>query len=505
MSLLLFAALAVAEPARYGLVIGANRGSGDDVPLRFAEQDAGRVADVLRSLGDIDPANLVVLRGANSADVRHALATLSRRIAAESTDESSLIVYYSGHADEGNLHLEGTELPLSEVRALVSAVPAKLRVVVLDACQSAAFMQRKGGTPVAAFKIVQPEQTLAEGLAVLTAGAAGEDAQESERLQGGVFTHHLVVGLSGAADTSGDRKVTLDEAYRYAYARTLSTTSLAPVVQHPSYSFDLRGQADVVLTTLDDPDHAGLLQLTDAGVYVIFDGNVSRLVAEAEVPAGGFVALAPGDYRVRKRLPDRVYELGVVVRTGSTTPLATKEMRVQPYGQVARRGSSSGDHVGIGIIAGGGVSTPLLDGYELGPTALAGIRTDLPWLTLMVRATYGVQEAENEYLSGEATMIAAEVAAVRLFEVGIVGAGLGIVGGAEWVSQSYITVGEAPDRAAFGGRVGPVARVEVALAPRLSLGVEGTVDIHFLPVSAAGDVDLLAAPRGSADLTLWVR
>lgn len=505
MSLFLLSTLAYAEPVRYGLVIGANEGSGDDLPLRFAEQDAGRVADVLRSLGDIDPANLVVLRGANAGDVRQALASLSRRVASEATAESSLVVYYSGHADEGNLHLEGTELSLSEVRTVVSAVPAKLRVVILDACQSAAFMQRKGGTPVAAFKIVQPETALAEGLAVLTAGAAGEDAQESERLQGGVFTHHLVVGLSGAADASGDRRVTLDEAYRYAYARTLSTTSLAPVVQHPSYSFDLRGQADVVLTTLDDPNHAGLLQLADAGVYVIFDGRESRVVAEAEVPAGGLVALAPGDYRVRKRLPDRVFELAVVVRTGVTTTLATKEMRVQPYGQVARRGSTSGDHVGIGILAGAGIAASLVDGYDSGPTGTGGIRTDLPWLTVMARATYGVQTGQNDYLSGQTSAIGAEIAAVRLFEAGPVGAGLGIVGGAEWVSQRFTTAGEAPDRAAVGGRLGPVGRVEVALAPRLSFGIEGMVDIHFLPIGSNGEVDLLAAPRAGADLTLWVR
>ena len=64
---------------------------------------------------------------------------------------------------------------------------------------------------------------------VLASSTASELSQESEALRASYFTHHLLSGLRGAADADRDGRVTLSEAYRYAYNRTLvATAATAP-------------------------------------------------------------------------------------------------------------------------------------------------------------------------------------------------------------------------------------------------------------------------------------
>ena len=68
------------------------------------------------------------------------------------------------------------------------------------------------------------------GHAILTASAEDEAAQESDRIGGSFFTHYLVSGLRGAADSSADGRVTLTEAYRFAFDETLARTGTTKAV-----------------------------------------------------------------------------------------------------------------------------------------------------------------------------------------------------------------------------------------------------------------------------------
>ena len=87
------------------------------------------------------------------------------------------------------------------------------------------------------------------GHAFLTSSAATEAAQESDRIRASYFTHYLVSGFRGAADLSGDGKVTLGEAYQFAFNETLGrTVDTKGGAQHPSYDINLSGTGDVVMT-----------------------------------------------------------------------------------------------------------------------------------------------------------------------------------------------------------------------------------------------------------------
>ena len=83
----------------------------------------------------------------------------------------------------------------------------------------------------------------------MASSTAEELSQESDAFKGSYFTHHLVTALRGAGDTDGDGRVSLDEAYRYAYRRTLASTARTKVgEQHVTLETDLAGQGEIPVT-----------------------------------------------------------------------------------------------------------------------------------------------------------------------------------------------------------------------------------------------------------------
>ena len=90
-----------------------------------------------------------------------------------------------------------------------------MRILVIDSCRSGAVTRVKGGRPAPPILLGDTQELDGEGVIVLTASAAGEDAQESDQLGGSFFTHYLLSGLRGAADDNGDQVVTVAEAFSY--------------------------------------------------------------------------------------------------------------------------------------------------------------------------------------------------------------------------------------------------------------------------------------------------
>lgn len=308
---------------RYALVIGANPGWASDRPLRYAENDAERVRDVLVALGGFAPDRVVLLRDPDTAEVRATLRDLAR-IAKASSEDTLVFLYYSGHADDERLHLKGEPLGFKELHETLRNLPATLKVAVIDACKSGA-VTRKGGTRVDEFAVTVDNPKLS-GMVILTSSGADELSQESRALAGSVFTHHFVSGLRGAADANKDAQVTLGEAYHYAYARTRADTATTGVPQRPSFRYELTGQGELVLARLGATRSAHMtLPKGDDTKYVVLDAHEWRLIAEARADKDRDVtlALAPGNYRVKKVYGDRL-EVGSLVLAAGEKALADK-------------------------------------------------------------------------------------------------------------------------------------------------------------------------------------
>jgi hypothetical protein len=178
----------------------------------------------------------------------------------------------------------------------------------------------------------------------LTASAADEAAQESDRIGAGFFSHYLLSGLRGAADTNRDKLVTLAEAYQFSYHETLRGTGKAAQSQHPAYDFQLAGQGDLVLTDLRAS--GATLVLTDALVGRVFVRDQSgRLLAELRKGHGYPVqlGLGPGRYEVSLERDGGLYQASVTLHTGNATSLGPGAFRTRAVERAGAKGVIASD------------------------------------------------------------------------------------------------------------------------------------------------------------------
>jgi hypothetical protein len=321
---------------RYALVAGANLGA-DRAPLQYAVADAERFARVLVDLGGVEPGDAILLKQPTLAELVAGLDRLRLRAAARQAagGRSEALVYYSGHADERGLLIGEDRYSYRSLRDLLDAIPADVKIAVLDACASGAITRLKGGRVRKPFLV--DEAADMRGHAFLTSSAETEAAQESDHIGASYFTHFLISGLRGAADASGEGKVTLNEAYQFAFNETLGRTlDSKGGAQHPSYDINLSGTGDVVMTDLRQTSATLVLGETLDGRFFVRNA-AKELVVELYKPYGRPVELgvAPGRYEVHvereatamRASPEVGEGQRVVLEPGQFTPTSREAMR----------------------------------------------------------------------------------------------------------------------------------------------------------------------------------
>jgi hypothetical protein len=329
-----------AEVVRHALVVGVNKGSRELDPLQYAAEDAVRIAEVLGELGGFPSDGVTLLFDPDRATLDDALIRHAGIAAAN--DEDLFFFYYSGHADSTGLRLGAETVSYGDLKRRIEAIPAEVRLGVLDACQAGGITHAKGMVPSAPF--ASQEELLTAGDAWLTASAADEAAQESETLRGGFFTHYLISGLRGAADR-GDGVVSLDEAYAYAYDRTVARTGTTQRgVQHPAYDFRLQGNGDLPLTQVDRASAHVVFPEDIGGVITVLQLPDETPVAEVAKRSGesAKLGLLPGRYRLRLRDDEGVREALIGLDAGAELNVRGFEAREADL--ASNRGASS-DHI----------------------------------------------------------------------------------------------------------------------------------------------------------------
>ncbi len=324
---------------RFLLAVGNNSGGPERGKLRYAVSDAQGIAKVFEELGGVERQDRMLLLETTPAELKRALADLGARVAQAARENSrvELVVYYSGHSDEIGLLLGDELLPYPELRAGVDAVPADVRIIVLDSCASGAFTRLKGGQRRPPFLLDASAKM--KGHAFLTSSSHDEAAQESDRIGGSFFTNALVSGLRGAADATQDQRVTLNEAYQFAFHTTLARTEgTQSGPQHPGYDIQLVGAGDLVITDLRSLTAGLVLPEQMQGRLHVRDDR-DALVVELQKPAGRQVELGlePGTYRIFLDHEGRYYTAALTLSDNGLTPLdVNKLFRMSPEETAAR-------------------------------------------------------------------------------------------------------------------------------------------------------------------------
>lgn len=349
---------------RYVLAVSANNGGKGRPMLRYAESDAKSFVNVLKEMGGVQPQNIVFVKGPSVEKLRHEMDALDKKIAqGKSTGgRNEVLVYYSGHADDKGLRLGEEVYNWKEFRKRIDALNGDVKIAVIDACGSGAITRLKGGVAVPAFMVDKSSDM--KGYAFITSSTQDESSQESDKLKGSFFTHSLVSGLRGAGDASGDGRVTLSEAYQFAFNETLQKTETTlGGAQHPSRDMNLAGTGDVVMTDLRSTS-AGLDLDEDVDGRLFIRDEKGELVAELYKKGGRAMSLGfpAGKYSVRMERPAEYKEATVTLQDNYRARLSQKQFAAVSAEKTTLRGSN--EFVSERTCAGGDMDQCSLDSLD---------------------------------------------------------------------------------------------------------------------------------------------
>ena len=337
--MLLLLAAALAGEVRVGLFVGNDTGASGQDALLFATSDARKMHERFVTTGGMSAQDATLLLDDNRHDVVEALRSMRLRLERARADghDTVAVFYYSGHGDENGLQLGTSTLRHEELRLLLDATQADVRVAFLDACQSGAAVRQKGAVrgPAAALAV---DVDRIRGTAFLTSSAANEFSQESEEIGGGFFTHYLHTALSGAADSDLDGVVSLSETYTFVHTETAFSTRGAAEQQTPTFDLDLAGSGELWLTQLDETSARLKFPGGMPGTYAIWDDTRRRYVAEIEGTNPVTLQVVPGTLYVQHRLPAYVEQARYAVDDASMVEVSASDFAAVSYEDTASRG-----------------------------------------------------------------------------------------------------------------------------------------------------------------------
>ncbi len=308
---------------RFALLVGANHGGEDRITLRYAVDDARAVQKVLKDMGGILPDDSRFLADPSREAFFKEIKSLTEEVkkAKENFRRVEVIFYYSGHSDEESLFLGKDRVSYKEFKDMITSLGADVRIGILDSCASGALTLPKGVKKKPPFLMDTAYDM--KGYAFITSSSATEAAQESSRLKRSFFTHNLISGMRGAADRNQDGRITLSEAYQFAFDGTLKQTEKTMAgPQHPRYHIEMSGTGDVVITEIWKSTAVLVLKEELAGkIYIHNKDNV--LVVELNKLAGHEISIGldAGPYRIINIDDKAIWEAKVSLSIGKSSYL----------------------------------------------------------------------------------------------------------------------------------------------------------------------------------------
>ncbi len=325
---------------RFALAVGANNGGQDRVLLQYAVSDAEAILKVFKDLGGVEEEDILLLEEPDVRTFYTEIGKLQSRIEKSKAEYGRVefIFYYSGHSDDEYILLGDEKISYENLRDTINGIDAHVRIAILDSCASGAFTRIKGGKKRLPFLMDSAYDM--RGFAVMTSSSASEASQESDLIQSSFFTHYLISGMRGAADMSQDGRITMNEAYQFAFNETLAqTTKTVSGPQHPFTDIQMSGTGDVVMT---DVRRASVILVLGAEIFgqlFIHDKN-DKLVVELTKPSGRRIELGleEGEYRVINIPEGGVFESTIKLAEGEEYELTPTEFAETDIAYTTPRG-----------------------------------------------------------------------------------------------------------------------------------------------------------------------
>jgi hypothetical protein len=242
--------------------------------LAYTTTDAENIGMAYREIAQLTKSGVEVLTDADDSSPFTAkrLASEVQRFLSSRARNSTAVLFFSGHGyrtEMGDFFLATSEFdtkdpaqtgyPLDELRKQLSECPARTKIVILDCCFAGAFGAAKGVDPGENNDDVAGSFRSVPGCVAITASTGGQESIESPVLKAGIFTHWLVKGLRGQANTRIDDVIDVAELFSFVSDNVKRETNEA---QTPSWSLDQAAEMPVIMPLIrpDRPsDRVGLL------------------------------------------------------------------------------------------------------------------------------------------------------------------------------------------------------------------------------------------------------
>ncbi len=228
----------VRKPRLHAVVVGIDEYGNAALTLRYARNDAGAVARILKEKGGrlFDGAEITLLDRKETTGKRAILQAL-RDAAGKVQAEDVFVFYVAGHGqiDESNAYrmltadvrllsdsrMRDDSIGAEELQKAIYDIPSAKKLILLDTCHSGqglkaeSLLGKRGGLEdLEAIKRINRKS----GAVVMAASESKEQALEG--YQGhGIFTYALLEALEGKADVDGDRLVSTRELQEYVEVR----------------------------------------------------------------------------------------------------------------------------------------------------------------------------------------------------------------------------------------------------------------------------------------------
>lgn len=214
----------------YALVVGV--ATYEHMPsLKYTDDDAYQLYAFLKSPegGAIPNENIKVL--VDDVATKNNILMSMEQLFSKADENDVVLLYMSGHGLEGSFipsDFDGfrNQLAYNDINDILNKSKAKHKLCIADACHSGSLVGSKGSSYAPAvnnyYSILGDLET--GGTAMLLSSASNELSLEYSGLRQGVFSHYLMNGLRGAADSNHNKIVTISELYSYMYSNVRSYT-----------------------------------------------------------------------------------------------------------------------------------------------------------------------------------------------------------------------------------------------------------------------------------------
>jgi hypothetical protein len=248
-------------------------------------------------------------------------------------------------------------------------------------------------------------------------------------------------------------------------------------LQHPTYSWEVKGRDELVLSRPNEPRaRSGRLRLGESTLYLIMEGRQGGPVVAEVTPQGQRreLSLPAGSYFVQQRKSDEYREYQVSLASGSLVELASLPFETVRYDRLVRRrgGSKSYSH-NFSLL--GGMRGEMLAGEGSTPQLHLGYGLDFEWgsvgarlrgMTVQGLGSDGLLTRHHDELGLGLTLL-------RFVDLEPVSVAFGLFVEGVLHQQRFDTTRNIEDRKGWGASYGGILLVEKHLGAGVALRLEG--------------------------------